>query len=81
MEAKKNIVLAIKSVAQELGNRPATCRKYYVHPGILTAYKDGSLSNAIEKVSQSETGKLKLRPIEQAVLNILEQYLLEQIEE
>lgn len=80
-QAKKNIVLGIKNVAQELGNRPATCRKYYVHPGILAAYEECTLSNTIEKVSQSETGKLKLRPIEQAVLNILEQYLLEQIEE
>ena len=82
-QAKKNIVQAIKNVAQELGNRPATCRKYYVHPGILAAYQDGSLFAEIEKVCQADTDKdkSKLRPVEQAVLNILEQYLLQQLEQ
>ncbi|WP_414622004.1 DNA topoisomerase IB [Calothrix sp. CCY 0018] len=80
-QAKKNIVQAIKNVAQELGNRPATCRKYYVHPGILAAYEDGSLFPVIEKVCQADTDKSKLRPVEQAVLNILEQYLLQQVEQ
>ena len=32
-EAKRNILAAIKAAAQRLGNRPATCRNYYVHPG------------------------------------------------
>jgi DNA topoisomerase-1 len=41
--AKKNIVAAIKEVAGKLGNRPATCKKYYVHPAVLEAYEDGSL--------------------------------------
>ena len=42
-QAQKNVTEAIKNVAQQLGNRPATCRKYYVHPAIIEAYKDGSL--------------------------------------
>src|SRR5690606_3157375 len=33
-DAKKAVVEAIKQVSQRLGNRPATCRKYYVHPAI-----------------------------------------------
>ena len=33
-----------------LGNRPATCRKYYVHPAILEAYADGSLFEAVAQV-------------------------------
>lgn len=80
-QAKKNIVQAIKNVAGELGNRPATCRKYYVHPGILAAYEDGSLFTAIEKFHGADKNKLKLRPVEQAVLNILEQHLLQEVEE
>jgi DNA topoisomerase-1 len=47
-QAKKNIVAAIKGVASRLGNRPATCRKYYVHPAILEAYADGSLIGALK---------------------------------
>jgi DNA topoisomerase-1 len=32
----------------KLGNRPATCRKYYIHPAILDAYSDGSLFDALK---------------------------------
>ncbi|HWB86828.1 MAG TPA: hypothetical protein VG675_21970 [Bryobacteraceae bacterium] len=42
-QAKKNIVSAIKAVAGRLGNRPATCRKHYVHPAVLNAYTEGTL--------------------------------------
>jgi DNA topoisomerase I len=48
-ETKKNIVEAIKRVSSRLGNRPATCRKYYVHPAMLDAYSDGSLFDVIKK--------------------------------
>jgi DNA topoisomerase I len=47
--AKKNITQVIKSVASFLGNRPATCRKYYVHPAVLEAYLDESLHDVVEK--------------------------------
>jgi DNA topoisomerase-1 len=40
-EANRNIVAAIKSAAQRLGNTAAVCRKCYVHPAILEAYLDG----------------------------------------
>ncbi len=42
-EAKKNIVTAIKAAATQLGNRPATCRKYYVHPIVPENYLAGKL--------------------------------------
>jgi DNA topoisomerase-1 len=45
-QAKKNIVEAIKHTAARLGNRPATCRNYYVHPAIFEAYTDGALVKA-----------------------------------
>lgn len=41
--AKKNIALAVKTVAETLRNRPAICRKYYLHPAIIDAYLDQSL--------------------------------------
>ena len=40
---KKNVLEAIKTVAQYLGNTPAICRKSYVHPMVLEAYSDGYL--------------------------------------
>ncbi|ULP28442.1 MULTISPECIES: DNA topoisomerase IB [Leptolyngbya] len=45
--AKKNITQAVKSVSAYLGNRPATCRKYYIHPNVLEAYLDESLHEVV----------------------------------
>jgi DNA topoisomerase-1 len=76
-EAKKNVTQAIKNVATQLGNRPATCRKYYVHPTILEAYLAGELLLLAEQsVLQSSNLSIPegLSPEEQAVLGILEQY-------
>ena len=42
-QAKKNVIEAVKSVADRLGNRPATCREYYVHPNVIDVYMKGSL--------------------------------------
>ncbi|MEP0872019.1 DNA topoisomerase IB [Trichocoleus desertorum AS-A10] len=76
-QAKKNINQAIKNVAAHLGNRPATCRKYYVHPAILDAYLDGSLMSTLEKAMQQPTldSAYALNPEEVAVVAILEQQL------
>jgi DNA topoisomerase I len=41
---KRLVSGAIKSVAQELGNTPAVCRKAYVHPVVVNAYLEGSLA-------------------------------------
>jgi DNA topoisomerase-1 len=49
-EAKKVSTQVIQRVASVLGNRPATCRKYYVHPAVLEAYADGSLFDAVARV-------------------------------
>ncbi len=49
-EAKKTVTQVIQRVASVLGNRPATCRKYYVHPAVLEAYADGSLYEAVAQV-------------------------------
>jgi DNA topoisomerase-1 len=66
-------------VARELGNRPATCRKYYIHPAILAAYIEGTLLSLAAEFDQSEAeldhsdSKYNLHPEEQAVLALLEQ--------
>jgi DNA topoisomerase I len=38
-EAKRNVLLACKLVAAELGNTPAICRKAYIHPAVLEEYE------------------------------------------
>lgn len=42
---KKTVAEAIKAVAGKLGNTPAICRKCYVHPGVLEAFRDGRLAS------------------------------------
>ena len=42
-EANRNVVEAIKRVAEDLGNTPAVCRKCYVHPQVVDAYVEGTL--------------------------------------
>lgn len=47
-QAKKNVVEAIKSVAERLGNTPAVCRKCYVHPAVIESYLSGAMVKAFE---------------------------------
>ncbi len=42
--AKRAIVAAIADVAARLGNTPAVCRRCYVHPRVLDAYRAGTLA-------------------------------------
>jgi DNA topoisomerase I len=39
-EAKRNVALAMRLVATELGNTPAICRSSYVHPMVVARYLD-----------------------------------------
>jgi DNA topoisomerase-1 len=72
-QAKKVVVAAIKAVAAQLGNRPATARKYYVHPAILEAYMDSSLFPVLAQGEEQDTtyAGLGLRPEEYAVMVII----------
>ncbi len=47
-EAKKNLVTAVKAVAAKLGNKPSTCRKYYIHPAVLESYSSGELFGSMQ---------------------------------
>ncbi|MGC1306359.1 MAG: DNA topoisomerase IB [Phormidesmis sp.] len=72
-EAKRNVVTAIKAAATQLGNRPATCRKFYVHPIVPENYIAGQLIKQLkeaQKAAQSNpTEQLELS--ESAVLTLL----------
>ena len=59
--------------AERLGNRPATCRKYYVHPAIMDAYLDGSLIESLGCASESTTppSSAELHPEEKCIIKII----------
>jgi DNA topoisomerase I len=72
-EEKKKIVQAIKKVSQELINTPSICRKYYIHPDILTSFSDASLFKIMDKyLKRNHTSEFGLMPEEKAVMEILE---------
>jgi DNA topoisomerase-1 len=72
-EAKRNIVEAIKLTAKLLGNRPAACRKYYVHPAILEGYVEQTLFDAATRRSSGSCTS-ELRAEELMVLRLVEAY-------
>jgi DNA topoisomerase I len=76
-QAKKNIVRAIETVAERLGNTPTICRKCYVHPAIIDAYLDGTVLQALrERTEQSLVEDLHaLQPEEAAVMALLQERL------
>ena len=71
--AKRTVVNAVREVAKRLGNRPATCRKYYIHPAILDAYADSSLFDRMKQGEEQDAGLagLGLRPEEYAAIAII----------
>lgn len=40
-QARKNLVRAVKRVAEHLGNTPTVCRACYIHPKVLDGYLEG----------------------------------------
>jgi DNA topoisomerase-1 len=71
-QAKKHITSAIKTVAEQLGNTPAVCRKCYIHPEVLNAYLDGSLFHPGTHCNKEVSTNLRsLRAEEVAVLTFL----------
>ena len=47
-QAKKNMIQAVKTVAEQLGNTPAVCRKCYIHPAVLDSYMTGELVKILD---------------------------------
>ena len=62
-EAKRNIAAVVKATARKLGNRPATCRKYYIHPAVLESYGNGTLFQYVKPAEH---------PDEKSVLAMIE---------
>ena len=73
-EAKRNIVQALDIVAEKLGNTRTVCKKYYVHPLILSLYENKSLEkyyNQLDEIEKDD-GKTGLTVEEKVLMKILE---------
>ena len=82
-QARKNLVRAIESVAERLGNTPTICRKCYVHPALIDAYLDGSMIDTLQRRAEAAMSRslAHLHPEEAAVLALLQQRLAREREQ
>lgn len=71
-QMKKNVVEALDIVAGRLGNTRSVCKKYYVHPIILSLYEESRLHPYWEKCTGDDCPEGFYRE-EYIVLSILEQ--------
>lgn len=73
-EEKHNIVQAVKETAKRLGNRPAACRKYYIHPIVFDSYADQTIFGAMRNM-HSGSRRTMLSETEVAVLRLIKSSL------
>jgi DNA topoisomerase-1 len=74
-QAKNNVAQAMDTVAKQLGNTRAICRKCYVHPTVIDAYFDKSLFEVRPPDAEQTTraSPSELHPEEAVVLAFLKQ--------
>jgi len=73
-ETKKKIVEALDTVSKHLGNTRTVCKKYYVHPLIISLYESKELKKYIDSLDSIEQNdnKTDLTPEEKLLMKILE---------
>lgn len=72
-ERKRNIVAALDTVSEKLGNTRTVCKKYYVHPGLIKLYEDSKLLQYLKELDKIEEpdDKTGLTGEEQVLMKIL----------
>lgn len=72
-QAERNIVAAIDRTASRLGNTRSVCRKYYIHPALLEAYREGEVLPPLPQPAwrERQVAVMPLRQHEAEVLAFL----------
>ena len=72
-QLKKNIVKAVRDVAEALGNTPTVCRGSYVHPAVLKAYESGVTLDDFRPRKRRRVRRIEndYEPEEKALLKML----------
>jgi DNA topoisomerase-1 len=71
-DTKKNIIQAVNETAKRLGNRPAACRKYYIHPAIFDCYIEQTIFSIMNWEQSAKRKEGDIRPEEGALLRLIE---------
>ena len=75
LEKEKSVKTAFKTVAKGLGNTPAVCSKYYVHPQVLEIFKSDQLIDYLKKHDATEPNNQYLSATEKMVIEMLKNAL------
>jgi DNA topoisomerase-1 len=73
-EKKKKIVEALDIVAGQLGNTRTVCKKYYVHPAIISLYEENAFTkygDQLQGNTDNDQIKTEVMPEELVVMKIL----------
>ncbi|CAM4095481.1 DNA topoisomerase IB [Zobellia roscoffensis] len=73
-EINKNLLIGFDAAAKALGNTRNVCRKYYVHPVLVTSYEDGSLKKWFDKTNKTDSKSAYFSTSEKVMLELFEQY-------
>ncbi|MEJ7769537.1 MAG: DNA topoisomerase IB [Chitinophagaceae bacterium] len=73
-QSKKNIVAALDAVSKLLGNTRTVCKKYYVHPVIISLYEKKSLELYTKELDsiEDDNNKTDLTKDEKVLMKIFE---------
>ena len=71
-ETERNVVEAVKAAASRLGNTPAVCRRSYIHPLVIRAYREGCFAELWDAAATCELECKGLLPEELRLLALLE---------
>lgn len=70
---KKNIVKAVKKVAEQLGNTPTVCRSSYIHPTVIKSYEKGkTLAEFTTKRKRKIKQLAENEPEEEALIKLFQ---------
>jgi DNA topoisomerase-1 len=71
-ETKKNIIAMLDTVSSKLGNSPNICKKYYIHPGLISLYEEDKLLGYMSKCAPGKKNLVYgLSSEEQILLTVL----------
>jgi DNA topoisomerase-1 len=73
LKKEKTVKEAYKQVAKSLGNTPAVCSKYYVHPQVVDLFQEDKLFDYLKTHDATAQEDPFFSPTEKLVLNMLRQ--------
>lgn len=71
-DVQKNILSVLDQVSAKLGNSRNICKKYYVHPGLISMYEQNKLTEILQTAKTSKTtSQTGLSPCEKLLMVVL----------